>query len=168
MKNLALLFVLSLFSMSAFSQSKSPCQSPEWRQFDFWVGDWVVYQTGTDKIVGYNEVKSILNSCVIEENWAGIGGSIGKSFNTYNPIDSTWNQVWVDGSGTTIHFKGKYKDRVMNFSASQLLPSDFNVQYRLIFENKISNQSVRQVWKMSSDNGKNWEILFDGTYRKKK
>ncbi|MEM8908357.1 MAG: hypothetical protein AAGD05_10970, partial [Bacteroidota bacterium] len=111
----ALLFVLPFGGQS---QNSAPCSTEGFRQFDFWVGEWDVYHTQADTVVGYNHIKRILNDCVIEENWTGSGGFRGKSFNTYNPVDSTWNQVWVDVSGATYHFSGRYQNDVMALKGS--------------------------------------------------
>ena len=108
MKKLALSFILFFCINMLFSQT--PCSSEAHRQFDFWVGEWNVYHAKEDTLVGKNHIKLLLNDCVIEENWTGGSGFQGKSFNTYNAQDSTWNQVWVDVAGNTYHFKGKYKD----------------------------------------------------------
>ena len=146
---------------------QAPCESAVHDQFDFWVGDWQVFKTGTDTIVGQNQINRILNGCVVEENWTGANGSAGKSFNTYNAQDSTWNQVWVDGGGNTYHFKGHFKDNVMQMlgdtTDGQGRPIHFDMSYT--FDPK--KETVRQVWKLSTDAGANWQVIFDGTYKKK-
>jgi len=149
------------------AQTQAPCSTDAHRQFDFWVGEWDVYHTTADTIVGANVIKSILNGCVVEENWTGGTGFVGKSFNTYNPVDSTWNQVWVDGSGATYHFSGKYQDGQMALKGASTTARG-KVLFTLTFQPDRVADTVRQVWKMSTDNGAKWQTLFDGTYRRKK
>lgn len=160
---LALTFLLISFTLNA----QQPCASLAHNQFDFWVGEWKVYHATADTLLGTNHIKKILNDCVIEENWTGATGFAGKSFNTYNPADSTWNQVWVDVGGSTYHFSGRFKDNVMQMHGENMVngkPVLFDMAYHF---NKEKG-TVRQVWKMSNDDGKNWKTIFDGIYRRKK
>lgn len=159
-----LTFLFCVCTLPFFAQTSSPCEAEAYRQFDFWVGKWTVYKTGTDTIAGYSHIKNILGSCVIEENWKSNRSAFeGKSFNTYNPQDSTWNQVWVDNTGNTYHFKGKYEDNLMDMygqSTANGQTSHFNMS----FTYNEKEKTIRQVWKLSTDEQKNWRVIFDGTY----
>jgi len=161
---------LSLLTIVAVTSNaqQSPCNSPHHGDFDFWVGDWVVYHTAADTIVGYNKVEKILGSCVIQENWRGVGPSRGKSFNTYNTRDSTWNQVWVDNSGSTFHFSGRYKDGILAMKGETIGQTGNVVLFSLDFHNQEDKGTVNQIWKMSQDNGSTWNTIFDGTYKPRK
>ena len=73
----------------------SPCMDAEHRQFDFWVGDWNVYNTA-DALIGTNFVTLSLDGCLVEEHWtANFNGSQGQSLNTYDAETGLWNQSWV-------------------------------------------------------------------------
>lgn len=163
---LCLLLAVGLYFPAHGQQA--PCSDPAYRQFDFWVGEWDVYHPTADTALGYNHIKNILNGCVIEENWHGSTGWQGKSFNTYNPVDSTWNQVWVDQSGNTYHFKGRYDDNVMKMKGQT---TNRNTGQPVLFEMTYTydpeKQSVRQIWRSSNDEGDNWNTIFDGIYKKK-
>lgn len=161
-----LFFCMIFLGLTAQNQA-NPCDSKGHHQFDFWLGEWEVYNTLADTVVGYNKIDKILNGCVVAENWTGSTGFEGKSFNTYNPVDSTWNQVWVDQSGTVLHFSGKFADGKLALSGKQQT-SKGEVWHTLDFYRNLRGQTVRQVWKMSNDEGANWTTLFDGTYKKKK
>lgn len=165
-------YILCLMAVVGFSPvygQQAPCSAPEYRQFDFWVGDWEVFRPGTDTMVGTNHIKNILNGCVIEENWTGGGGNFqGKSFNTYNPVDSTWNQVWVDTGGNTYHFKGKYADNVMLMKGETISRrTGKKVHFEMSYTHDPEKDTVRQIWKTSADAGETWNTIFDGLYRKK-
>ena len=165
MKKIFLLLV-GLLPLMAIAQNQTPCESEAYRQFDFWVGKWTVYKTGTDTILGHSHIKNILNDCVIEENWKSNSSAYeGKSFNTYSPQDSTWNQVWVDNSGSTLHFKGKYKNNVMDMYGESTIKQKTS-HFNMSFTYNEKENTVRQVWKLSADKGKSWNIIFDGTYVK--
>ena len=162
----SLLFGLSLcLSTGLFAQS--PCSTPAHNQFDFWVGDWEVFSTTADTLVGHNTINRILGGCVIEENWTGGTGFQGKSFNTYNPVDSSWNQVWVDVGGATYHFKGQFKDNVMQLKGTTVGRNGKKVLFDMSYTPQ-EDGAVRQLWKLSNDEGESWNVAFDGMYRKKK
>lgn len=159
------IFIFLLSSLTAFAQQSS-CDSEAHHQFDFWVGEWNVYKTGTDTLVGHNAVRRILGGCVIEENWVGATGFEGKSFNTYNPQDSTWNQVWVDQSGATYHFSGRREGNSMRLKGDTFSRKGEPIQFTLEFHFDPKEGTVRQVWRMSKDEGGSWQVIFDGEYRR--
>ena len=167
MKNYYLLWVCFLSFNYTQLQAQTPCSSTYHDQFDFWVGDWEVYHTQADTIVGHNTIERILNGCVVQENWTGATGFTGKSFNTLNPIDSTWNQVWVDVSGATYHFKGKMEATAMKLKGQTTNRNGQTVLFKMSYTPDKNTGNVRQLWKQSTDKGENWTVIFDGIYKKK-
>ena len=160
-----LVSITLLFLAQALSaQNQQPCGTEAHRQFDFWIGEWAVYKTGTDTLAGRNAVRQILGSCVIEENWTSASGWQGKSFNTYNPVDSAWNQVWVDQSGATYHFSGRREGNVMQLYGETTTQKDEALLFDMAYHHDPEKDTVRQVWKMSKDEGGHWKVIFDGTY----
>ena len=57
---------------SAATPAPKPCSSPEYRQFDFWLGDWDVTEAG--KPAGTNRITAILGGCAVREEWKGVSG----------------------------------------------------------------------------------------------
>lgn len=164
----ALCFLVVAGFVPGYGQ-RAPCSTPEYRQFDFWVGEWEVFHPTADTLLGENHIKNILNGCVIEENWSSRGGSFqGKSFNTYNPVDSTWNQVWVDTGGSTYHFSGQYADYVMMMKGETISRrTGGKVLFEMSYTYDPETDTVRQVWKSSNDEGASWNTIFDGVYKKR-
>ena len=81
--------IVSLFTIIPIlgqdnNDGKSKCDCDECHQFDFWIGEWKVQWDNSDGTPGegQNIVNSILNGCVIEENFNGNPGVDfkGKSF----------------------------------------------------------------------------------------
>ncbi len=147
--------------------AQSPCATQKHAEFDFWLGDWNVYDIQVDPIVGYNMITRSMKGCVIEEHWKGAGGFAGKSFNTYNPVDSSWNQIWVDQSGATYHFKGKIQNHAMVLKGTTVGKNGQEILFDLTYTPNQDDGSVRQVWRQSSTEGDSWKVIFDRTYRKK-
>lgn len=87
---------LSLYGLDAVDRSVPlhPCREPMHRQFDFWLGEWNVFNpTGTQ--VGTNVVTSELDGCVVAEHWTAQNGSRGRSINTWDAETGQWHQTWV-------------------------------------------------------------------------
>ena len=141
---------------------RDPQTHPEYRQLDFWVGEWDVF-SGTQP-VGSSSVQLILKDCVVFENWKGFAGGEGKSLNKYNTSLKKWEQFWVADNGNTTHFVGELKDGAMAYLEA---PSPKPVTQRLTFS-KLSEGRVRQLGEQSSDGGKTWTVGYDFVYVKKK
>ena len=144
----------------------TPCKfadvNPEMRQFDFWVGEWDVFnpqgiQSGTSRI------ERILADCVILENWTDRFGSQGKSFNKYDTANKRWEQFWVDEQGSTTYFKGKLEDKNMVFHAEAPQPDGKMGERKLTFFN-LGPDKVRQFSQVTTDGGKTWTTEYDLNY----
>jgi ketosteroid isomerase-like protein len=164
---------LNIFAQSQPPTSQSnapppvkPCRSkPEYRQFDFWIGEWDVEAGG--KPAGTNSVRLILGDCVIFENWKGAGGMTGKSFNIYNAAIGKWQQTWVDSSGNSLEFYGEFKDGAMRLVGEKPGPNGARIINKLTFF-PLGGGRVRQLWESSQDQGRTWSAVFDGLYIRKK
>lgn len=139
---------------------------PDAKKFDFWVGEWNVYNPQKNK-VGESRIEKILNGAVILENWSGGSGFQGKSFNHYLMGSNMWIQYWVDQSSSRIYFEGNFDDvqNAMVFNEKIEAGSD-KPNRRLTFFN-VSTDSVRQFSQLSSDQGRNWSVEYDFIYVRK-
>ena len=149
------------------AQTASPtfgCPAPEHQQFAFWVGDWNVTVQGTQ--AGTNRVTLEEGGCLIHEHWTGARGGTGQSFNFYDRTIGKWHQLWVDNQGTYLHLIGAYADNRLTLLGSSPGPDGKLQKQRLSFF-KNDDGTVRQLWESSGDEGKSWQVVFDGLYRKK-
>jgi hypothetical protein len=154
------------FFLPLFSGAQSPCNTSAHQQFDFWLGDWEVYQAKADTLVGRNTITKTLDGCVVEEYWRGAAGFEGKSFNTLQPDGETWEQTWVDQAGNTFRFTGSRQDNVMQFRGQGYTNKkeyEFEMSYTLLDEGE-----VRQLWKAREKGKEDWAVWFDGIYRRVK
>jgi hypothetical protein len=145
----------------------APCAEPEYRQFDFWIGDWDVWAPNGN-LAGSNRIEKILGGCVLQENWKGARGLTGYSFNTYDPGDKKWHQTWVDDQGTLLLLSGEFKDGKMVLGGATAARGTAKAALQRITWTPLSDGSVRQFWESSEDGGKTWTVAFDGSYRHKK
>jgi tetratricopeptide (TPR) repeat protein len=151
-------------------RAQAPCQyGPEFRQFDFWIGEWSVVTAKGEMPAGDSRIELSLGDCVIVENWTSKNSHYaGKSYNVYNTAEKRWEQFWVDNSAGTIHFYGGLKDGVMDFyTQDQTQPDGTSNQRHLRFF-PLGPDKVRQFSQASADHGKTWTDEYDFIYTRKK
>ncbi|MES2515773.1 MAG: nuclear transport factor 2 family protein [Bacteroidota bacterium] len=172
MNRIACILISFFITFQSFAQ-KSPCETDSvYRQFDFWIGNWEVYDLKNNK-AGDSKISAILNSCVILEEWTSETkqkGIIytGKSFNTYNASSKQWQQTWVDNiGGSNEYLSGKFDENKIEFTTAPFkLNGDTTAVRRLTFYNQ-STEKVRQHGEISKNGGK-WRTEYDLDYRRKK
>jgi hypothetical protein len=74
------------------------CTAPEYRQLDFWIGDWDTYDLDNSghpsrKVVARNRVDRILDGCALREVYEQTDGLVGQSFSTYDASRKVWHQT---------------------------------------------------------------------------
>ena len=139
----------------------NPCAESAFRQFDFWVGKWVV-KDAKGMEIGRSEITKVSNGCAILENWAGRDGIPGTSINYFDQKSSKWNQLWVGGGGQVLHLSGALEDKMMVLSGIRVTPKGQTIN-RLSWT-LLTDGRVQQEWNISTDGGQNWTKSFDGYY----
>ncbi len=154
--------------LSQAQKASRPCTAaPEFRQFDFWIGEWDVQSNGSGQPAGMSSVQLMLGDCVIFENWTGALGVNGKSFNIYNTAEKQWRQTWVDDRGTFTEYAGAFKDDRLEYHAGSLGANGQKQKLRMTFF-KQSADRVRQLGEVSTDDGKTWSTQYDLIYNRRK
>jgi tetratricopeptide (TPR) repeat protein len=152
----------------AFDRNVRPClYAPEFRQFDFWVGEWDVTPNGAPPgtLPSASSIQLILEGCVLLESWTSTGYA-GKSFNLFEPATRRWRQVWVDTQGSMHLYQGEAREGNLYFTGESASAGGGKVLYQLAFL-RHGRDGVRQLWEQSTDGGKTWSVAFDGIYRRK-
>lgn len=148
-----------------------PCMgNAQARQFDFWVGEWDAYVTGTNNLAGHSKIEMASGGCMILENWTSVGGPYnGKSMNFVDPASGKWKQVWVGSNGLNVSefTNGEYREDAMRFECEITNPQGAKSLVHFYFFNQGPDQ-VRQFHETSSDGGKTWVTTYDFTYKRKK
>ncbi len=150
-------------SAASAAPATATCEGPEFGQFDFWVGEWEVFNPKGD-LAGRNAISRAHGGCVIVERWTGSGGLTGSSFNMYTPVTKKWHQVWVDSAGTLLQLEGELIDGSMRLQGPGLTTKGPTLN-RITWTPR-SDGTVRQFWEMSTDGGKTWQASFEGSYRR--
>ena len=130
------------------------------QDFSFWVGEWDVYQTGTEQLVGKSRIERMLGGNYLRESYFSTQGYEGTSINTYNQAFKRWEQYYVDNGGLVLHIKGNFDGKSMVLMDC----SEENLNCNRISFTPLADGNVQQVWDQSKDGGQNWSNAFDGTY----
>jgi hypothetical protein len=140
-----------------------PCAGSEFRQFDFWLGNWKVANPYGNQ-AGTSEISRASEGCAIREQWRSASGGSGMSINYFDPDDRKWHQDWVGGDGTILHLQGELVGNAMVLSGSSKAPNG-TVINRIVWT-PLPDGKVKQEWSTSDDDSRNWKISFVGIYEK--
>ena len=91
----------------------APCDAAEYRQFDFWLGEWDVRNQLNKQAEGtgaVNRISTHNRGCVILEEFTTKSGYSGTSINFYNRLTEKWHQVWMDSGGAALFQSGGIVD----------------------------------------------------------
>ncbi|HZV84820.1 MAG TPA: DUF1579 family protein [Brevundimonas sp.] len=162
--------VLAPGSAQAQAQAQAaPCSTPEYRQLDFWAGDWGLefdqqnggVGTGTNRIT-----KDEYGSCVITEHFAMPGGFSGVSVSIYDPQLRTWRQTWVDNAGGVFVLTGgpvTGQDHIFEMRTVDRGPSGAN--RRMIWQD-VTADRLTWRWQRETTEGQ-WVDMWVIRYRKR-
>lgn len=112
------LTLIGIMTLSAYAASSKPCVASEYRQFDFWVGDWDAFDVGSPTRVARTQVSRLLDGCVVREEYEGTNGLKGQSFSIYDASRRLWHQSWVTNRGQLLVIEGKMESGEMVLSGS--------------------------------------------------
>ncbi len=151
-------------SSPALTQSApAPCSAPEYRQFDFWLGDWETQEVGEKTKDAHVRVDRILDGCVIWERYDATTGHQGQSFSIYDATRKVWHQTWVTNKGQLLVIEGGLHNGEMVLNGEDLGPDG---KPRLIHGVwKPVEGGVRETAARSTDGGKTWQPWFDLMFR---
>lgn len=163
----AVALVISVAAPPLVAQSPPACTRAEYRQFDFWLGEWNV-TLPNGRAAGTNHIQSINAGCGLREEWKGAGGSTGTSLNAFDPVSGRWHQTWIGSDGTLLLLDGGLRDGAMELSGVTTGADGAKTLHRIRWRPLGGPPAaVRQLWESSTDDGKTWTVAFDGKYERR-
>ena len=161
---LVMLGATLLPARAAADAAKAGCTNPENHQFDFWVGDWDVFDVDTPTtLVARVQVDRILGGCVLREDYRDTEGHMGQSFTVYDAPRRNWHQSWVTNRGQLLLLDGGMREGaiVLNAMERTVEGSDRQIQgtWRAV------TGGVRETAVRSTDGGSTWTPWFDLMFR---
>jgi hypothetical protein len=145
------------------SQPSAPCSALEFRQFDFWLGDWDVFDADNPATpVARARITSILDGCVVHEDYQDTKGSHGESFSIYDASRKVWHQTWVTNHGRLLTIEGSFQNGEMLLTGVDY-PNRNQRHIRGAW--KPIPGGVSEIAATSTDAAKTWIPWFDLVFR---
>jgi len=175
MVKVSLVFCLAVTSVSvgraplvAHAAPGAKCPAAEFRQFDFWLGDWDTFEVvgDTTKSIARAHVDLIAGGCAVHELYEQTDGLIGDSILSYDPVRKAWQQTWVTNGGSLLVLSGAFKNGAVTLEGEYHTGSGKTLLNRITW--KAEGGGVRESAVMSKDAGKTWEPNFDVLFKKHK
>jgi len=150
---------------SAPTSPPAGCNVPEYRQLDFWLGDWDTFEPGdATTSVARAHVDLIAAGCAIHELYEQTDGLIGDSILSFDPVRKLWQQTWVTNHGSLMVIAGRFKDGVLTLEGTNHYSNGKSPLQRITW--KAEGSGVRESSVISKDGGKTWEPAFDVLFQK--
>jgi hypothetical protein len=142
------------------------CAAPEFKQFDFWLGDWDTFrvQDGrpADTSVARNRITPMMDGCALREEYTRKDGYRGESFTAYDAARKVWVQSWVSNQDEVTVVEGtKDGDRIVLHGS---ITDAQGVQLQRVTWMPVK-EGVRETCVGSRDGGKTWTMVFDILFR---
>ena len=114
-----------------------PCASTVWwadsgarhSDFDFWVGEWMVFDRQSGRLNGIDIIEKDLGGCAIKQRWRhmnddyslrGAGWRMLGTSSSGIAADGLWHQQWLDNNGGYLMMVGK-----LNAQGEMVMESDW-------------------------------------------
>jgi hypothetical protein len=151
-------------TVSAQTTKPAACTAPEYRQFDFWIGDWDTFELNDrEQIVARCRVDSILDGCALREVYEQRDGLTGQSFTIYDLARKVWHQSWVTNRGQLLVLEGGVEGDRMVLTGADRSADGKPILLRGVWMRREGG--VRETADTSSDGGRTWKPLFDVVFR---
>ena len=146
-------------ALATADPSPIACAAPPYHAFDFWIGDWDVFEVGNPMRVAHARIDSILKECVLREDYRANDGHEGQSFTIYDSTREVWHQTWVTSQGVLLEIEGKSEN-------GQIVLSGENQKGEMVRGTwKPVSGGVQEVAVKSGDGGRTWQPWFDLGFR---
>lgn len=106
--------VLPTLLVNAQEDNGDPCESAALHEFDFWLGEWQVFDKETGKLIAYDRIEKDFGNCVVLQRWTSLDDTFraestpsrmrGMSLSGHN--GNEWVQIWADNMGGTVVLRG--------------------------------------------------------------
>jgi hypothetical protein len=149
---------------------EAPCETPQNHQFDFWVGDWQVFDATNNQLVGFDRVEKHSRGCIVQENLTMTSDLYRRPGVPYrmagiavNRFDGeAWLQLWADDTWGAIVMRGK-PDANGSMVFTSIIPSR-NRDLRVVYE-KNPDGTVRTLQYVAPAGSDKWQKYGDLLYR---
>lgn len=147
------------------------CDTPQHHQFDFWLGDWQVFDAATHELVAFDRVEKHSEGCIVEQNMTFLtdlyrrpGASYRLAGMSVNRFDGeAWLELWADNQWGAIAMRGSPEA-----SAAMVLRTITPSRHRdlkIVWENRPDG-TVRILQYVAPQGSGHWQKYGDLVYRR--
>jgi len=149
-------------AMSSDGKISQACSDAGFRQFDYWLGAWMVTDTA-GRPVGTSHVIRVSDGCAILEQWKDASGNAGTSLNFYDRGAESWEQTWMGAQGGVLRLRGGLENGVMTLQGRVVLAlaSGDVIETRLGFHYRLTDP-FRRLWQVNVAADTRRTCLADG------
>lgn len=153
-------------ALAATSPTAAGCGEDAYRQLDFWIGDWDVFEADAPQgpVQARARVERIVGGCAIRERYEQSDGLVGESLLAYDPVREQWQQTWITNRGSLMLISGTWKDGVLVLEGETHLKDGSTVRQRITW--RAQGEAVHESAMLSKDGGKSWRSAFDMVFRR--
>jgi len=154
-------------SAAADTYSSTRCSAVEYRQFDFWIGDWDTVEMDdlNGPSIARAWIRPIVDGCALHERYEQSDGLVGDSILSFDPVRRQWQQTWVTNRGSNMVLWGELRDSALVLEGEVHLHDGATVLQRITW--RTEGDAVRETAVLSRDGGERWEPAFDVLFRKR-
>jgi len=134
-------------------------------RFDFLVGNWVV-RDRSGRVLGTESVSKEQDGCSLIELWREAGsGKEGLGVIVYRPDNDTWHQDLMIHIGFVLSIDGGMDGPSMVMTGKEY-PGPGVIRLHRLRWTPTSDGSVEQLWQTSIDEGRSWQVHFEGVFQR--
>ena len=155
-------------SAAADTSSTTPCSAIEYRQLDFWIGDWDTFETEdlNGRSIARALITPLVDGCALHERYEQSDGLVGDSILSFDPVRRQWQQTWITNRGSNMVLWGERRDAALVLEGEVHLRDGATVRQRITW--RTEGDAVRETAVLSRDGGERWEPAFDVLFRKRR
>lgn len=141
------------------------CQflADQYKQLDFWQGDWSVAAEQSGRDLGTSHVEKKLNDCLVEEDFQTPKGYKNRSYMFYDFVVDSWFRAFMDNEGQFVRLSGGEQGGKMVLTGDDVAPNGEAFKLRVTIES-LDPTHIRQTWEVSHDGGTTWVQQLDLEY----
>jgi hypothetical protein len=148
-----------------------PCDTPQHHQFDFWLGEWQVFDAVTNELVAFDRIEKLYEGCIVQQSMNFVTDLYRRPGATYrlagisiNRYDGEgWMEMWADNQWGAIALRGS-PDTTAAMVLRTVTPSR-NRDLKIVWE-KHADGSVRILQYVAPAGSGKWQKYGDLIYRR--
>ena len=139
---------------SADTSSSTRCSAVEYRQFDFWIGDWDTFETEDlhGPSIARAWITPLVDGCALHERYEQSDGLVGDSILSFDPVRRQWQQTWITNRGSNMVLWGELRDGALVLEGEVHLHDGATVLQRISW--RTEGDAVRETAVLSRDGGR--------------